>query len=315
MSDVQRDYGFGWLISGLYHDRPASQRLVLKGGNALRKAYLPTTRFSDDLDFTATGSVSPDLLLARFNAIGGYVDTQTGVHFNTDRSSIVYEHQIDNKKRVYKMRLYFTDFSGNAEHLTLRVRLDVTEGDRLYLPVQTRPLIHPYSDANDCAVDVQVIKLEEALADKLTCLITRRYAYDLFDFVYALFVSEGPNVNRGEVVHTFLRKSAFGRSPVTARDLLLSTPLDVLGQFWSRIVCPSVSFFSFEHAVERLRSGVASLFAPFNYGSSRTRWPTQDAPTALRRSTSGRMTARAAAAVPVSSPSFEVAFRDSTTRT
>lgn len=56
---------------------------------------------------------------------------------------------------------------------------DVTEFDRLHLPVQTRRLIHPYSDAADCNAEVRVVKLEEALADKLSCLIQRRYSFDL----------------------------------------------------------------------------------------------------------------------------------------
>jgi predicted nucleotidyltransferase component of viral defense system len=268
-SDVQRDYVFGWLISGLYQEQSSSQGgLVLKGGNALRKAYLPETRFSDDLDFCTPGALQPDLLMARFNAVCEFAQARSGVRFCLDRNTIVKEHQIDEKKRVYKMRLYFTDFSGYADHLTLKVRLDVTEGDQLQLPVQTRPLIHPYSDATDCAVDVQVVKLEEALADKLACLISRRYAYDLFDLVYGLFIKDDLKVNRGEVVHTFLRKSAFGPSPVTARDLLLNTPMELLGEFWSRIICPRGSLFSFDHAVERLKTGVASLFAPFNYGGA-----------------------------------------------
>ncbi len=40
----------------------------------------------------------------------------------------------------------------------------------------------------------------------------------------------------------------------------------LVGQYWSKIVCPKVSLFSFDHALERLKAGVASLFAAFNYG-------------------------------------------------
>jgi predicted nucleotidyltransferase component of viral defense system len=265
ISDVQRDYVFGWLLSGLYQE-DSSDGLVLKGGNALRKAWLPETRFSDDLDFSTRGVLDPERLLTRFNSLCTLVHARTGIRFDLARTAVVKEQHIDASKRVYKMRLYFNDFSGNADHLTLKVRLDVTEGDRLLLPVQTRGLIHPYSDAADCAVDLQVVKLEEALADKLACLITRRYAYDLFDLVYGLFVRSDSPVNRGEVVHTFLRKSAFERSPVTARDLLINTPLDLLGQYWSKIVCPKASLFSFDHALETLKVGVASLFLPFRYG-------------------------------------------------
>lgn len=265
-SNVQRDYVFGWLINGLYETSTLAGQLVLKSGNALRKGYFPLTRFSGDLDFTTTGALSPELLQEQFNTICSFADARSGVHFLIDQNRIVSEQLIDENKRVYKMRLYFQDFSGNADHLTLRVKVDVTEFDRLHLPVQTRRLIHPYSDAASCNGQIRVIKLEEALADKLSCLIQRRYSSDLFDLVYGVFVNDELDINRGELVHTFLRKSVFARSPVTARDLLLGLPFELMRGFWSEIVCPRISLLPFERAVVLAKEGLAALFAPFNYG-------------------------------------------------
>ena len=51
--EVQKDYVYGWLLNGLFHRPALAAQLVLKGGNALRKGYLPDTRFSKDLDFSA----------------------------------------------------------------------------------------------------------------------------------------------------------------------------------------------------------------------------------------------------------------------
>jgi predicted nucleotidyltransferase component of viral defense system len=269
-SNVQRDYVFGWLISGLYETSTLADELVLKGGNAMRKGYFPMTRFSDDLDFTTSGALEADVLREQFNTICAYAQARSGVHFLIDQNRIERETQvIDGNKRVYKMRLYFQDFSGNADHLTLKVKVDVTEFDRLYLPVQPRRLIHPYSDGSDCNVEIRVVKLEEALADKLSCLIQRRYSFDLFDLVYGVFINNELDVNRGELVNTFLRKSIFSQSPVTARDLLLGVPFELMKEFWQQIVCPRVSLPVFENAVSLLRNGIAELFAPFNYGAER----------------------------------------------
>jgi predicted nucleotidyltransferase component of viral defense system len=53
VSNVQRDYVLGWLLSGLYQpDNPLHKTLVLKGGNCFRKAYFERARFSNDLDFS-----------------------------------------------------------------------------------------------------------------------------------------------------------------------------------------------------------------------------------------------------------------------
>jgi nucleotidyltransferase AbiEii toxin of type IV toxin-antitoxin system len=59
-SDVQRDYVFGWLIGGVYQASTLRDVLVLKGGNGLRKAYFPMTRFSDDLDFSTSQGLDGD---------------------------------------------------------------------------------------------------------------------------------------------------------------------------------------------------------------------------------------------------------------
>lgn len=65
-SDVQRDYLYGWLLAGLYGDNPLMwDRLVLKGGNAFRKGYFVSTRFSGDLDFTAQPGCIPASCSAR----------------------------------------------------------------------------------------------------------------------------------------------------------------------------------------------------------------------------------------------------------
>jgi hypothetical protein len=75
---------------------------------------------------------------------------------------------------VHKFALYFNDFYGNASKMTISMRMDVTEYGRLHLPIQQRKLIHPYSDQADCTTTIEVVSLEEALADKLKCLLRSR---------------------------------------------------------------------------------------------------------------------------------------------
>lgn len=263
-ADVQRDYVFGWLISGLYRVSDLADRVVLKGGNALRKGYFPGTRFSDDLDFTSEQALDADHLLAELNKVCEYAGASTGVAFDIDRNRIAGEQVIDRDKRVFKVALYFKDFMAGSDHITLRVRMDLTEFDKLYLPVQRRQLIHPYSDADACSTEIQCIKLEEALADKLKCLLQRRYCYDLFDLVYGTFVSGDIDVDRSQIMQVFLQKTIFGGSPGAAKSLLLDLPLDLFRGYWGKVLCPAASRFTFDDAVEKLRAGIEDLFAPLD---------------------------------------------------
>ncbi len=59
---VEKDYVHGRVLHALYSGSPLGSQLVLKGGNCLRKAYLPDTRFSKDLDFSSLQSVDESFL-------------------------------------------------------------------------------------------------------------------------------------------------------------------------------------------------------------------------------------------------------------
>ncbi len=266
VANVQRDYVFSWLIAGLFQPSRLSDILTLKGGNALRKGYFPGTRFSDDLDLTTESGLDSDRLIEDLNEVCRFAQARTGIEFDLARNRIVGEQLIDGQKKAYKVSLYFKDFSGQPEHISLKVRLDVAEYDRLYLPTQTRQLIHPYSDASECATAIRCVKLEEALADKMKCLLQRRYCYDLFDLVYGTFIAQDIAVDRQEMMKVFLQKTIFQDSPIAAKGLLSKLPLELFKGFWGKVVCPASSRMTFERAVELLSTGLEALFAPFGGG-------------------------------------------------
>jgi hypothetical protein len=91
----------------------------------------------------------------------------------------------------------------------------------------------------------------------------RQYSHDLFDLVYAIFITDELAVNRVEVVRTFLEKSVFQRDAQTPRRLLLGLPFELMRGFWDRLVLPRVTRLPFDDAVARFTAGLAELFAPF----------------------------------------------------
>lgn len=266
-SDVQRDYIFGWLLAGLYGESDIGDRLVLKGGNGLRKGYFEATRFSDDLDFASPGRVGPEELLIAFNDACRFVQARTGVQFDLHRNCQVLGNRVNQNVTVHKYKLFFTDFHGEKRNVTLSLRVDVTEFGRLLLPVQRQSLIHPYSDQADCAVSIRVVSLEEALADKLKCLLQRTSSHDLFDLTYALFVNRHIEVDTVQLVRAFLGKTIFGPSPAAAKNLLDAVPFEPMRRYWeNRIVCARESLMDFDEAVGKFRGGLDALFSQFRGG-------------------------------------------------
>ena len=262
-SNVQRDYAFGWLLSSFYQpENPLERLLVLKGGNCFRKAYFEHARYSNDLDFSTQSAVDPSQLLDGIKQACAYARDRSGVEFLIDESRVSEKRMADNESRMFEARVYFRSFYGDDEDLRLRVSLDVKEFDAIFLPVQTRRLIHSYSDVNLCQADLRCLKLEELLASKLKALLQRRHSPDLYDFVHSLFFQKSLAVSRREVLTTFLKQTIYEPSPAAAKGLLLQLPFELIRGFWNQyLVCPKLALFSFDDAEKWFRDIVNDIFA------------------------------------------------------
>lgn len=258
-SNVQRDYVNGWLLSKLYSTSPLANRLVLKGGNCLRKGYFVQGRYSDDLDFSTQYSLHADEIREEFDRICEKVHDAVGVDFDKSKTRITPKRSADEEKQISEVRLYFRDFYGVESSMTLKVKLDITEFDKLYLPVQTRSLIHPYSDASECSVPVACVKLEEVLASKMRCLLQRRHIPDLYDLVYPTLISKEIPVDRSELLWTFFRITIFQASPAVAKGLFLSLPWEAIKRYWQTLSCPEASRFTFDKALGMLEDLIHAI--------------------------------------------------------
>lgn len=271
--NVQRDYVFGWLLTGIYRNDNLKNRLILKGGNALRKGYLPATRFSKDLDFSIREAVDPTDLHDKVNSVLQFVQDNSGVRFFPEKTVFKPKLVIDDKQ-VFEGKAVFQGFY-EEEEATLKLQMDITEFEKIILPVQDRPLIHPYSDTSVCQAVLKCHKLEEVLASKLVGLLHRRKVGDLFDLAYTIFRNNHYQVNRGEVITTFLKKTIYQTQPKIVQQQLLELPIDESRPFWSEIIAPFTSLFGFDDAVSNFKEMINVLFgllptqvafAPSGYG-------------------------------------------------
>lgn len=267
--NVERDYVFGWLLKSIFENESLSRQLVFKGGNCLRKAFYPNTRFSADLDFSVGGAVDSIVMAEQINNACRAAQNACGVESLVERNTFEAGPRVDKERQSFKGRVYFTDFFGQQDNLTISVKLDVTDFDRLYLPAVSRKLIHQYSDSAMCEVDLNCMALEEIVANKLKCLIQRRHSHDLFDLVYSTFIDRSIELDRGLVLRTFLGKTIFGASPAAAKEILLGIPMTFFGGVWEKYIkCPKSTRFGFEHAVEGFKDCIESLFDGVRNGDS-----------------------------------------------
>jgi len=171
-STVERDYVQNRFLCGI-----SWTDLALKGGTAIRKAYIPDYRFSDDLDFTLTKSIAMEKV-------------QDTVDSAVDHVKKVDKIQLEEAKRIaavengYTMALRFK--LQESPYDTIKIKLDFTkaENEDILAPLQSRPLLHRYSD--ECVVRLNCYSLEEMAAEKIRSLFQRTRARDLYDVRYLL---------------------------------------------------------------------------------------------------------------------------------
>lgn len=258
-AQVEKDYVHSWVLWALQHRPKLRNLLVLKGGNALRKAYFAETRFSKDLDFSARAHVDPQMLQKELLEVCALVQAKTGIQF-LDRSVVKDKDLPIPDVEALEARIYFKGFY-NEEELTLKTQLDVTQFEKIYLPIQERPIIHGYSDSSELDGTIYCQKAEEIIASKLTTLLHRCKPSDLFDLLFSTLRKKG-EIDRSEVVSTFLKKSIFGPQPRAAKEALLAVPLMGFAAAWATLVVPATTAFSFDFASDNFSNLIEALFAP-----------------------------------------------------
>ncbi len=259
-ANVERDYVFGWVLNAIYSGSSLGNEFILKGGNGLRKSYLPNTRFSKDLDFSVEKEVNQRTLHDELNKICSLVSEKAGVVFELDRTMVRPKNLPFTDNNVLEARLYFKGFYGK-ESISIKTQLDITQFDKIYLPVQEVKLIHGYPDCDKCEILIKCQKAEEILASKLNTLLHRQKVADLFDLLYSIVFTSDYSVNKKEVISTFLKKSIFTSSPNVAKQQLLGVQLDTYRPYWSTLVAPITSLFDFDSVVSNFAQFIEDLFS------------------------------------------------------
>lgn len=268
VSNVERDYVFGWLLCGIFTVSSLKDYIFLKGGNALRKGYFENTRFSSDLDFGIPNDIAQEDLLSEINRVCDFIEEKAGVIFVKENNLFKEKFSASETPlpdlKVYEGRIYFKDFYGNADYITLKISLDITRFDRVLLPLQEVSLIHPYSDSAEIQCVIRCMKLEEIIATKLKCLLQRQHAPDLFDYVHSIKLLGG-TIDKDEIVQTFIQKTIFSRNPYLLKAILAKTPFDYFKKYWVKgIVCAKSIAFNVEEAINFFVDDIESLFSSFS---------------------------------------------------
>jgi predicted nucleotidyltransferase component of viral defense system len=175
---VEKDYVLGWLLWGIGTDPVLSQTWVFKGGTCLKKCYIETYRFSEDLDFSVLpeGPFRPDEIDPLLQRTLARVTNESGIDF-----SIPPRLRLRPNEASTEGRIYYTGPRRTPQ--PARVKLDISADETVVRPPVLQQIGHPYPDAFPNGGTVRCYSFDELFAEKIRAMAQRGRPRDLYDIV------------------------------------------------------------------------------------------------------------------------------------
>lgn len=168
-ASVLRDHALSYMLAGIFSIDDFVEHVVFKGGTALRKCYFSVYRYSEDLDFSSrdrhtwTTRQMTVLLGAACAAAQELAQTIEAPYTFTSR---VERHRVDRSGTQHNFRIS-VDFPTGA---MLPIKFELTQVEPIVRPIETRPLLHAFSD-EPLDVALSVYALDEVALEKLRAFL------------------------------------------------------------------------------------------------------------------------------------------------
>lgn len=263
-SVIERDYVLGWLLWSIYTHPQLRDKLILKGGNCLRKVYFPQARFSEDLDFTITDQDAAATFAAHLPELCQRIRVASGIPMLCEQTQVRPKPTPDGESTAIEGRIYFQGLSSwGKSSVTMTIKFDMSQYERLVLPLQWHPLLHPYHDAAACPALIQTYSLEEVLAEKLRSWIQRTRPRDLHD-ITTIVQSQTIPICIPHILSTFLQKTIFKQVPLAGREeMLFAGKFALVAEHWDKAMnIPPAHKRSAAAAINTFQQFIYDLYNP-----------------------------------------------------
>jgi len=164
---AEREYVILCVLDGLNRAPRLAERLIFKGGTALRQLYFPDWRYSEDLDFSALPGLASEHLADALDGWFDRVQQEWGITLSVRRL-----HRANGAARL---RAQFVGPLAFPSPLLMDLTLD----EPVILPPARRPVLGTLFDVPHPVV--QAYSLEELFAEKLRSILERAKSRDYYD--------------------------------------------------------------------------------------------------------------------------------------
>ena len=167
---IQKDYAISYLLASIAQTTGLGEKIVLKGGTALKKLYYPTYRFSEDLDYSTLklGALpkKDELLQAAVTRMAGLLQERGPFDVQVEPLTLRLPHP--GKQMAYTVRVRFPD----QRQALCRLKVEITVDEPVLLKALERPILHGFGEKFE--TNIQGYAIEEIVAEKLRALLQSR---------------------------------------------------------------------------------------------------------------------------------------------
>lgn len=179
---IEKDYAVTSILF-LISQFPKIDRMIFKGGTALKKVHFSDFRFSEDIDFTCMEDVSEELFSLLYDNKDTLDFTVTEIKKETTRG---------NSKKFMVKYNGFKNYPNN-------VRVDLSLREKVQNEPSTLKVLHNYSTIPTFSIHSMII--EEIMAEKVRAVIysgAPRHLYDL-NYLFAKRITLNPDLVRAKI--------------------------------------------------------------------------------------------------------------------
>jgi predicted nucleotidyltransferase component of viral defense system len=221
---VEKDYVLGWVLGAIFSHPSLRMDWLFKGGTCLKKCYFETYRFSEDLDFTLRNHdhLNQGFLQATFAEAADWIYEQSGIELPHDTITFEIYENPRGKISVQGRLGYRGPLQRRGS--TPRIKLDLTDDERIVLEPVWREVHHPYHDHPEEGIQALCYCYEELFAEKIRALKERMRPRDLYDVVHLRRHCVN-SCDRDLVLHTLRGKCEFKGISIPDASSLANSPM------------------------------------------------------------------------------------------
>lgn len=179
-SVLERDYCIAWFLIGLSRT-PLRNKLIFKGGTALRRCYFSEYRFSEDLDFTLLQPISFEELKQALEKVYEEVKQASNITFRFSRLDSVSHQNSYTFYLAYEGPLHVTS-------IVKEIKVDITIKEKVFYQPAEVAVLKSFDEYTDFPEKEKILvySLFEIAAEKAVALLDRARTEprDLYDLWY-----------------------------------------------------------------------------------------------------------------------------------